>query len=151
MYCPKCAAQNIDDAQFCRTCGADVSRVPQAMTGRLPEKEQQTIEKGIRYFCIGTGFLIVAIAIALLAPAPVSWAICFSMLMAAFPLLGSGVAKIVYVKYGQRLTRRAVQNAVSPAQDVSELLPRNTSEVVQPRSVTEGTTRMLDTEKTERA
>ena len=37
MFCPRCAAQNVDDAKFCRACGADISLVPQALTGQLAE------------------------------------------------------------------------------------------------------------------
>ncbi|MGI9105935.1 MAG: zinc-ribbon domain-containing protein, partial [Pyrinomonadaceae bacterium] len=37
MYCPKCGTQNVDDASFCRGCGANVSLIPQALDGRLPE------------------------------------------------------------------------------------------------------------------
>jgi hypothetical protein len=37
MYCPKCGTQNVEDASFCRGCGANVSLVPQALAGRLPE------------------------------------------------------------------------------------------------------------------
>jgi hypothetical protein len=35
MYCPKCAAP-IDGVKFCRQCGANVTLVPQALTGQLP-------------------------------------------------------------------------------------------------------------------
>jgi zinc-ribbon domain len=39
MYCPKCGTQNIEDAKFCRGCGADITLVSQAMSGQLlPEK-----------------------------------------------------------------------------------------------------------------
>ena len=38
MFCPKCAAQNADDAKFCRACGTDISLVPQAVTGQLAER-----------------------------------------------------------------------------------------------------------------
>ncbi|HEX9918011.1 MAG TPA: zinc-ribbon domain-containing protein, partial [Pyrinomonadaceae bacterium] len=37
MYCPKCGTQNTDDASFCRGCGANVSLVPQALAGHMPE------------------------------------------------------------------------------------------------------------------
>jgi hypothetical protein len=37
MYCPKCATQNTDETKFCRSCGSNLSLVPQALTGRLPE------------------------------------------------------------------------------------------------------------------
>ena len=35
MFCPKCATQNLDGASFCRTCGANISLVPQALTGQM--------------------------------------------------------------------------------------------------------------------
>lgn len=36
-YCPKCAAQNAEDAKFCRSCGANISLVSQALSGELLE------------------------------------------------------------------------------------------------------------------
>ena len=36
MYCPNCAAP-IDGVKFCRSCGSNVSLVPQAMSGQLPQ------------------------------------------------------------------------------------------------------------------
>ena len=39
MFCPKCAAQNIDGAKFCRVCGANISLVPAALSGQLPTAE----------------------------------------------------------------------------------------------------------------
>jgi hypothetical protein len=144
MYCPTCAAQNIDRAQFCRACGADIGFLSKAMTRRLPEKEQQTAEKGLRYSFIGAGFLIIAIVMAFVAPAPTNWAICFSMLCAAFPLIGSGVAKIVYVRrFEQALGTGAGETQKLTGQSVGQLPPRNTSEIVQPPSITEGTTKTL--------
>ena len=41
MYCPTCAAQNVDNAQFCRACGADISFLSQAMTRPEPEEEKR--------------------------------------------------------------------------------------------------------------
>lgn len=144
MYCPACAAQNTDNAQFCRVCGADISFLSKAMTRRLPEKEQQTAEKGLRYSFIGAGFLLIAIIILFAAPAPTNWALSFSMLCAAFPLLGSGVAKILYVrKYEQALGKNIRETQNLTGQSASQLPPRNTSEIIQPPSITEGTTKIL--------
>jgi len=36
MYCPRCAAQNLDDAKFCRGCGTGLETVALALSGRLP-------------------------------------------------------------------------------------------------------------------
>jgi zinc ribbon protein len=39
MYCPRCAAQSLDDAKFCRSCGADLKAVALALAGQnLPAK-----------------------------------------------------------------------------------------------------------------
>ena len=170
MYCPSCAAQNIDNAQFCRTCGAYISFLSKAMTPRspereqqaagfappfakyfiglrrAPEKEQQMAEKGLRYSFIGAGFLLIAIIMLFAAPAPTNWALCFSMLCAAFPLLGSGIAKMLYVRrYEQSLTSGRVSEETQKlsTQSVSQVPSRNTSEIAQPASITEGTTKIL--------
>src|SRR5438046_14837 len=144
MYCPACATQNIDSAQFCRACGADISFLSKAITRRLPEKEQQSAEKGLRYSFIGAGFLLIAIIMLFAAPAPTNWALCFAMLCAAFPMLGSGVAKMLYVRrYEQRLTSSSLETPKLAGQSVSQLPPRNTSEIGQPASITEATTKTL--------
>jgi zinc ribbon protein len=34
MYCPRCAAQNLDDAKFCRGCGTSLENVALALSGQ---------------------------------------------------------------------------------------------------------------------
>src|SRR5687767_6602495 len=34
MYCPRCAAQNLDDAKFCRGCGTSLETVALALSGQ---------------------------------------------------------------------------------------------------------------------
>jgi hypothetical protein len=34
MYCPRCAAQNLDDAKFCRGCGTSLESVALALSGQ---------------------------------------------------------------------------------------------------------------------
>src|SRR5215208_2671832 len=82
MFCPKCATQNLDGASFCRTCGANISLIPQAMTGQItqpapPEEElvdegcsprrgfrrALTFETAFRNMFVGVAFLIIAIAL----------------------------------------------------------------------------------------
>ena len=43
MFCPKCASQNVDGAHFCRACGANISLVPQALTGQFPVAPQRGV------------------------------------------------------------------------------------------------------------
>ena len=46
MFCPKCASQNIDGASFCRVCGANISLVPQALSGQLPVANDDGAREG---------------------------------------------------------------------------------------------------------
>lgn len=145
MYCPTCAAQNIDDGQFCRACGADISFLSKAMSRRLPEKSQQESEQGLRYSFMGGGFLLIAIVMLFAAPAPANWALCFSMLCAAFPLLGSGAAKILSARRDRPPSldpaTEAKQELRGPS--IRSLPSPNTAEMIMPPSVTEGTTKIL--------
>ena len=53
MFCPHCAAQNLDDAKFCRVCGVNLESVALAMSGLYPpggnddddETEETWLEK----------------------------------------------------------------------------------------------------------
>lgn len=171
MYCPKCAAQNIEDARFCRGCGTDIGLVSKALTGHLPEKRAvgydaegqpydesgvrikkaknpPRLDKAITNLFTGLGFVIVSLLVFRFAPAGRLW--WFWMLIPAFTTLGGGVAE--YVRYKQS---KEEQKTVPPADTTvrelpyattraDSLPPRNTSELVPPPSVTEGTTRHLD-------
>ena len=77
MFCPRCAADNQDDAKYCRACGADIHLVPQALTGLLPadlaqsddkpekkskkkkDDEGKLLEKGMENVFVGLAFLVI--------------------------------------------------------------------------------------------
>jgi zinc-ribbon domain len=165
MFCPKCATQNMDNARFCRACGADISLVPQAMSGRLAEvqpadldalsqtgdairrrrrhRREPSLDKAVKSIFMGIGFLITTIALAFLPMGRGWW---FWMFIPAFSMLGGGVAEIVRMKMERKLPSSGVAPAaaVPPGARATELPPRNTSELMPPPSVTEGTTRHLD-------
>lgn len=165
MFCPKCATQNLEGASFCRSCGANISLVPQALTGQLPEavhadldessREARrrrrdsgpaTMDDGIRQVVMGIGFLLVAIAIGVFGR---GWWWVF-MMIPGFAMLGRGIAQITRVKE-ERKSFTPASATFSPAipsqHPVSALPPRNTSQLVPtPPSVTEGTTRHLGAE-----
>ena len=172
-YCPKCAAQNAEDAKFCRSCGANISLVPQALTGRLPEalpdalkaededqngsgrrrksKEPAYLEKGIQNIFIGVAFLIIFLAGLLFFRG--AFMIWIWFIIPALACLGEGIGQFMRAKREQpALTPRFGATAVMPpAPRVSELPARATSEIPQPPfSVTEGTTRHLDAESSKR-
>jgi hypothetical protein len=170
MYCPKCGAHNIEDAKFCRGCGADIGLVPQAMTGELAvkravgydaegqpydetgrrvrrHKEPPRLDKAITNIFMGLAFLLVAFSVMKFAPGGRMW--WFWMLIPAFTMLGGGVAEYVRVKQskGENVKLPGLESRQAmppPPARVSALPPRDTSKLVPPPSVTENTTRHLD-------
>ncbi|MCA1556330.1 MAG: zinc ribbon domain-containing protein [Acidobacteria bacterium] len=165
MYCPRCAVQNLDDAKFCRACGANVSLVPQALTGHLPEsitvdgKGRETekdrrddppnLSDAIVKTFVGIAFILVALSVKNVwqMAGHVWW---FWMLIPAAGSLGSGIAEFVRLNGQQKpnqLTGSAyMPPAISATPHTMELPPRrsSTSEIYTPSSVTENTTKLLD-------
>lgn len=170
LYCPKCATQNTDNARFCRACGSDISLVPAALTGRMPqapvivdedesrhmrrrhrrkERKAPTYEKAFENIGVGIAFMVISIAVALFMPSGKYW--WFWLLIPTFACLGEGIGQFMRL-------RRELPNA--PASATSAELPpstsraiagdypvRGTSEIMSPPpSVTEGTTRHLGAE-----
>ena len=159
MFCPKCATQNLEGASFCRVCGANISLVPQALTGQMvqpqPEIDEEscggkkgrplTLEVAFKNMFMGIAFLIISIALSRTIGA-VWW---FWMLIPAFSLMGKGVAQ--YIRVRDREKRIAMMPPRIPAiqspQTGPTALPRRTDELRPPMtSVTEGTTRHLGVE-----
>lgn len=163
MFCPKCAAQNMEGVSFCRVCGANISLVPQALSGQLVQAQPQpeemedasygprgrrkplTLESAFKSMFMGFAFLIISIALSRSTGA--GW--WFWMLIPAFSLMGKGVAQFMRVK--EREKRAAMMppriSSMQPAQPAPPVLPRRTDELRPPvPSVTEGTTRHLGVE-----
>lgn len=169
MFCPKCGMDNLENASFCRKCGTDMRVVSQALSGRLPmvrpddavdeydrsgkrrrHKKQPSLESGIRSIFMGVGFVFVSLAVLRYAPAGELW--WFWMLIPAFTMLGGGVGELLRLKRLEsaalppRQDRAAMPTTKPPAFQTSELPPRNTGELMPPPSVTDRTTRLLNTE-----
>jgi len=164
MYCPKCATPNGDDARFCRSCGTDISLVPQAVSGALAERlaeaeddtrharrrrrhkgESPSIDRAIRGFFLGLAFIFIAFAVRTWAPAGHIW--WFWMFIPAAINLADGIATAARLaSEGKRRDPQPYtpqQTAVPPPRHVSALPQRETGEMIPPPSVTEGTTRHL--------
>jgi zinc ribbon protein len=161
MFCPKCATQNVDGASFCRSCGANISLVPQALTGQLPAAQKPdtvrswrhrdrdrppSMDEAIRSLMTGVGFLTVAIALFFLGRpigAQVWW---FWLLLPAFGMMGRGISEFVRAKHSKESFPTS-QSQLPYAAPPTSLPPRNTVELPSPvPSVTEGTTRHLGAE-----
>jgi hypothetical protein len=172
MFCPQCATP-IEGTKFCRSCGANVSLAPQALSGNLPQEratnqeaandedkwrrrhkrnrhhapQAPSLAEGIQRAFMGVGFLFVAFGAFLFAPAGRLW--WFWMLIPAFAMLGNGVAEIVRAK------QEAAKLAAPPVQQLPSVPPYQplqaapgTNELPPrqdtPGSIVENTTRHLD-------
>lgn len=161
MFCPKCATQNLEGARYCRSCGANISLIPDALSGQLPQaqsdefdigrrgrksRREGTMDSAFRNAFMGIAFLLVSIALSF-SPMGRGW--WFWMMIPAFSMMGSGVAQYIRVReQGKRAVGGA--NFSQPAMPPSrvEVFPaRSTGELMAPPpSVTEGTTRHLGAE-----
>jgi uncharacterized membrane protein YvbJ len=110
MFCPRCAEQNVDDAKFCRVCGADIHLLPQVLAGgALPEErtERQKFEKGVKLTLIGAGLLLLAKLMLFLAPANRAWAIFFATMIASVIMLGIGGAELLSARQSRGRRKRS--------------------------------------------
>ena len=165
MFCPKCATQNVEDAKFCRSCGTDISLVPQALTGQLAarlsaddntlhgrrrrRRERRdgppSIERAVKSLFMGVAFIFIAFAVRTWAPAGNIW--WFWMFLPAAALLAEGVGS--YLRLASEKNRTAPhaytppQPSVAPPRRAGSLTPADTGEMIPPPSVTEATTRHL--------
>ena len=118
MFCPNCATQNLEGASFCRTCGANISLVPQALTGQIvppPTTEVQgsyrgrrrrelTLEQPVQNFFLGIAFVIISIVLS----RTIGQAWWFWMLIPAFSLMAKGCAQYIRLKdYEKRVSLAA--------------------------------------------
>jgi len=157
MFCPKCATNNLDGASFCRGCGANISLVPQALTGQMTQAPVEEVEQGgrrhrrrrdrgevtldqsFKNVFLGVAFLVIAIVLS----RTIGYGWWFWMLLPAFSLMGTGLAQYIRLKERER---RALL-AAPPVNPAFKPPPRHVDELRPPvGSVTEGTTRHLGVE-----
>ncbi len=136
MFCPKCATQNLEGASYCRSCGANISLIPHALSGQLPQAQSDEVDFGRRFrkkygreltldrafksAFMGIAFLLVSIALSF-SPMGRGW--WFWMMIPAF------------------------SPSMPAAPRVELFAARGTGELMAtPPSVTEGTTRHLGAE-----
>lgn len=167
MYCPQCANPIDDNQKFCRSCGANVSLVPQALTGQLPvaaseedeytrhgkrkHRKVPTIEGAIGKISSGIGFIIAACFVTFWFPGGFTWG--WSFFIPAFALIGEGIGQYLKVKEIERKHQQMSFQPLSPPRNYppnfqsnpqpAELSAPTTSELQHPSSITEHTTKHL--------
>jgi hypothetical protein len=163
MFCPKCATQNLEGASFCRSCGANISLIPQALTGQITEVtptdsrgrrgrrrgRELSLDHSFKNIFMGIAFLIVAIALSRSIGA--GW--WFWLLLPAFSMMGTGIAQYIRLKEQEKkqvMVSAPFKQSLPDQRSYSaprNLPPQDTGELMPPvPSVTEGTTRHLGAE-----
>lgn len=163
MYCPQCA-NPIDGVKFCRSCGANVSLVPQALTGQLPvatsegqewrpdrrhRSRQPTIDRGLTTFFTGIAFLIASLIVSFRVPSGIFWG--WSLLIPALACIGEAVGQHLKFHDQRRQEQIPAPQYTTPSHQPNPPMPEasapTTSELIPPTSITENTTRHLETSR----
>src|SRR5260221_10123069 len=160
MFCPKCATQNVDGASFCRSCGANISLIPHALSGQLPaakvdddrdhdwrddlrkrrRNRPPTIDAGIRYLTMGIAFVVVAILVGLYSLHGGGW--WYWLLIPASTFIGRGISDIIRAKQAGAFGAAQQSPQLQIPSPIQIPSPRNTSALMPPLpSGTESTTR----------
>jgi hypothetical protein len=155
--------QNLNDAKFCRACGADIRLVPQALQGRLEEeklatrpKEKKprkpaTVDEGFKNIFQGIGLLIIFL-IGIYVFRGAFWLTVW-FIIPALSSFGEGIGQLIRARQErQQLLSPPMSGGVdfqpaplAPASGLRQLSSPDTAEMLHtPASVTEATTRHLD-------
>jgi len=159
MFCPQCATQNLEGAHYCRSCGVNISLIPQALKGELTKSDQPqwpgrysrrrrhrepTIEEAIQGITMGVAFVVVALLVARFAPAGSIW--WFWMLIPAFGCFAKGFAALARLRTSKSESSTFPQPQLNTVRQ-TDLPAPTTGGLIDPvPSVTEGTTRHLGTD-----
>jgi hypothetical protein len=170
MYCPKCGVPNLEDAKFCRACGADVSLVARALSGSAPggaleatgpggearrqrkakADEPPTLEGGLENLFSGIAFVIIFVLGFLYFTS--GFMLWVWLIIPGLAYIGSGIGQIIRWRLLPDGVRQASAHgrpaplvggprAALSAPDTSEIIPPPA--IATPVSVTEQTTRDL--------
>lgn len=171
MYCPKCSQQLASDStRFCSRCGLEVGGLAEWLAGvgvpaaraegapsALASPRRKGMRRGAKLMFIGGALLPIFLGFALIIDEP-------APLIVPFILFFVGLALMLYSRIFGEETPPARSSQARPAKlgatpDTNALPPASnislngvggqrvrTSELAQPPSVTEHTTRLLDIE-----
>ena len=170
MFCPRCAAQNLDDAKFCRACGTNLETVALALADKYhPAKKEgkgvqdpfegwmETRKKGVNKIARGTGLLVssllIAVALGLFSHTP-DWIIIWMCMVGWMAVIGvisilTGTAGLMESRFLRRQLGQASGAAAPPVQPLPAgdrviINDALTSPMLRPQSsVTEHTTTRL--------
>jgi len=168
MFCPRCGQQAADEIRFCPKCGLPltphaallaghepaphVTTAPAQAPARTPKRVKNRRPAKLIFFSVALFPLFMMFSIAVDEPGP---------LIVPFLMFTAGLAWWIYTRmFGEDATQAAQQwspgslpaGGERPALGAPQFIPASlfnqqsasTSEIPQPRSVTENTTTLLD-------
>jgi hypothetical protein len=163
MFCPKCGTENPETGKFCRSCGTDLGNVSVALSGKLPppavDRKGRPIswEGAVTTFFMGIAFMTVSIILGVTGMGRGWW---FWMLIPAFGMIGSSIAKYIQLKkleQSRGVGYAAVVDRSMNSAPAQQSLPSSQTDYVSPSaesrfktgdlvppSVTDSTTRHLE-------
>lgn len=170
MFCPRCAAQNLDDAKFCRACGTNLENVALALADRHHPARRESggahdpfsswlekRSKSINKIARGTGWLmsslLIGVALGLFSNTN-DWVIIWMCLVGWMAVLGvismvTGTAGLMESRFLRRQLGQlsnAADGSVQPVLTGDRVMMNDplTTPMLRPQSsVTEHTTTRL--------
>ena len=173
MYCPRCAAQNLDGAKFCRACGTNLETVALALAQQLEpvqlnkdaakkskanksklDKRSEGLTNIVRASGLISASVLVGAALALFSNKPdwiIIWMI-FAGWMACWGVmwLVAGIAALIESRFIPLQAGQTAGEIIAPttplrSADDQEMLPGSAAPKLSlPPSVTEHTTELLN-------
>jgi len=168
MFCPRCGQQQIsEDVRFCPRCGLSLAQVPALLTSgetmattgppRVVRSQKRVgIRRGAKLMFFSAVLFPIFLAMSIAADSPGPLVVPFTVFLA-------GLAWLLYfVLFGEEVPHKSVaegkkdfrDSRPAPSLPPSTFAPAsgfgqrraNTADMMQPPSVTEQTTRLLDEE-----
>jgi uncharacterized membrane protein YvbJ len=142
MYCSNCGTQNIETANFCRTCGHNIQNLS---TKALPDMRNPNLERAFKKLFMGVIFLLISSALSSFAKPVSVW-----LLIVGIVMLVKGVRLFASSRFSASSPN--AQTATTPFHQLRETASqsiqtnvqvKSTGEIVPP-SVTEHTTKLFD-------
>ena len=169
MYCPKCGQQVPDSMRFCSRCGLQINEVAEWLAGTgqpYAQEEAQAdtfsprrkgMRQGAKIMFWGGVLLPIFFGLSIVVDSPIPLFVPFAILLAGLSIL---LYSRLFAEETPFNRSRLSQDAISGARtDASALPPASgvginsmgrgqagTAEMVQPPSVTDHTTKLLDRE-----
>lgn len=168
MYCPKCGQQVTDNMRFCSRCGLSISEVAEWLAGggqsgvraeaEVPlSPRRKGMRRGAKIMFWGGILLPIFLGLSIAVDGPAPLLIPFIIFLTGLSMLlysrlfGEEVSpirsgQVQDVELGTAPVKRALTQASNAGISGSDRRRLGTAEMVRPPSVTEHTTKLLDSE-----